>query len=231
MRSAADLRIGGLARLSTCDWPGQLVATIFAQGCPWDCPYCHNPDLLTAGEGALSWGEVIAFLETRVGLLDGVVFSGGEPTAQAAVTEAIQAVRDIGMTVGLHTGGPLPDRLAAVLPNLSWVGLDIKAPFADYEHVTRVAGSGDRALQSLRLLVASGAPFEARTTVHPDLLDAEALSRMADELATEGVRQWVVQAYRRTGVREGLLGASTLTEEDIPIRARSRFESFTFREA
>lgn len=231
MRSAADLRIGGLARLSSCDWPGQLVATVFTQGCPWDCPYCHNPHLIAAGEGATPWSEVAGFLAKRVGLLDGVVFSGGEPTAQAALPEAVRAVRELGFPVGLHTGGALPERFQAVLGELAWVGFDVKAPFPDYERVTRVPGSGERAWASLQTLVASGVPFEVRTTVHPDLLDADALSRLADDLLAAGVREWTVQAYRRAGAREGLLGASNLTEGDIPAEARSRFERFTFREA
>lgn len=74
------IRVGGFEGLSLCDWPGEIVATVFCQGCPWDCTYCHNPELLPAtGTRELSWQGILAFLETRRGLLDGVVFSGGEP--------------------------------------------------------------------------------------------------------------------------------------------------------
>src|SRR5690606_23524770 len=44
---ADSLAIAGLVPLSTCDWPGKLVATVFLQGCPWQCTYCHNPDLIS----------------------------------------------------------------------------------------------------------------------------------------------------------------------------------------
>lgn len=222
------LRIGGLTPLSSCDWPGELVATVFAQGCPFDCPYCHNPHLLAAGEGAVAWADVMALLQARRGLLDGVVFSGGEPTAQAVLPDAIAEVRELGFRVGLHTAGPLPERLSAVLPLVDWVGFDVKAPFGEYERVTRVPGSGERALASLRALVASGVAFEARTTVHPDLLDAAALDRLAAELAAEGVAEWAVQAYRPLGARPGL-DAAALTEADVPLTARKRFASFSFR--
>jgi len=174
------------------------------------------------------WDEVMAFLRTRVNLLDGVVFSGGEPTAQAALADAIREVRDLGFRIGLHTGGPTPARLEAVLPLVDWVGFDVKAPFADYERITQVAGSGERALASLRALVASGVPFEVRTTVHPDLLGDEDLERLSTELAEEGVSRWAVQAYRPDGAREGLRDAR-LYESGLPDSVRARFAEFVFR--
>lgn len=176
----------------------------------------------------MPWAEVMAFLHTRVSLLDGVVFSGGEPTVQATLAEAIAEVRELGFRIGLHTGGPNPARLAEVLPLVGWVGFDVKAPFADYERITGVAASGDRALESLRALVASGVPFEARTTVHPDLLGDEDLERMSIELAEEGVARWAVQAYRPDGAREGLRDAR-LYASGIPEAIAARFAEFTFR--
>jgi len=174
------------------------------------------------------WAEAMDFLRTRVKVLDGVVFSGGEPTVQVALAEAIAEVRVLGFRIGLHTGGPNPARLVEVLPLVDWVGFDVKAPFADYERITTVAGSGDRALESLRALVASGVRFEARTTVHPDLLGDEDLERMSLELAEEGVARWAVQAYRPDGAREGLRDAR-LYESGVPESVRERFAEFVFR--
>jgi pyruvate formate lyase activating enzyme len=208
--STPEFLVGGLVPLSTVDWPGEIVATVFAQGCPWDCPYCHNPHLLKAGAGTVPWSEVLALLETRNGLLDGVVFSGGEPTLQAAIVPAIRMVRELGFRIGLHTGGAFPERFAELLTLLDWVGFDVKAPFAEYERITRVPGSGKRALESLRALVASGVTFQARTTVHPALLDDAALARMAEELAAEGVTAWERQAFRSAGVRAGEIGMPTV---------------------
>lgn len=196
----AELRVGGLARLSTCDWPGELTATVFCQGCPWRCPYCHNPHLLAArGPQVLPWPEVLTFLRSRQGLLDGVVFSGGEPTAQRALPEAVQTVRALGFRIGLHTGGPSPDRLAAVLPWVDWVGFDVKAAFADYDLITQAPGSGGKARQSLALLIDSGVPFQARTTVHPALLDDDAMIRLNADLDVLGVSGHVIQPFRPTG--------------------------------
>ncbi|MCP2937978.1 radical SAM protein, partial [Salmonella enterica subsp. enterica serovar Typhimurium] len=76
------------------------------------CTYCHNPHLLPARSAAgLRWEDVLRFLSGRRGLLDGVVFSGGEPTTQAALPDALRAVRELGFAVGLHTAGMHPRRL------------------------------------------------------------------------------------------------------------------------
>ena len=141
---AADkLRIGGFVPFTATDYPDHLAAVVFCQGCPWRCVYCHNPHLLPArGEAQHPWVSIAAFLETRRGLLDAVVFSGGEPTFQDALPAAMRSVRDMGFKVGLHTAGIYPRKLAAVLPLVDWIGIDVKAPFESYERVTGVSKSG-----------------------------------------------------------------------------------------
>ena len=198
--SSIELRVGGLARLSTCDWPGELVATVFCQGCPWHCAYCHNPHLLPASSaGPIDWSSVLSFLHARRGLLDGVVFSGGEPTLQAALPEAVATVRSLGFRIGLHTAGPYPDRLSRLLPLLDWIGFDVKASFAEYDRITGVPGSGDVARDSLLRVLASGVAFETRTTVHPDLLTPPMVKRLRNELTSLGVATHTLQPFRALG--------------------------------
>lgn len=192
-----DLRIGGLQRFSGCDWPGMLAATVFCQGCPWSCPYCYNQSLRPArGDAAIAWTDVVAFLKTRRGLLDAVVFSGGEPLAQAALPEAMTEARALGFRIGLHTGGFAPERFARIVPLTDWIGFDIKAPFAIYEGITGAPGSGAAARESLCLLLASGVAYELRTTVDPALLNEAALSEMAGALSALGAKNWVLQKNR-----------------------------------
>jgi pyruvate formate lyase activating enzyme len=229
--TSTSLRVGGLSPLSSVDWPGELAATVFLQGCPWRCPYCHNPHLLGAtGGDDLAWDGVVDFLRARVGLLDGVVFTGGEPTVQAGLADAIAEVRELGFRVALHTGGPVPERVREVLPLLDWIGFDLKAPFAEYERITRVAGSGEAARESLVAVLASGVAYEVRTTVHPALLDDDALLRMADKLAEMGVAQWVLQPFRVEGCGdEGLVAqppaalrlSPELASHALPVSIRS----------
>lgn len=188
------LRVGGVTPLTTIDFPGRLAAVVYCQGCPWRCAYCHNGHLVGAAGGEdIPWPVVARFLQRRRGLLDGVVFSGGEPTAQVSLEPAVEEVRTLGYRVALHTGGPYPGRLARVLPLVDWVGLDIKAPPGVYPRVTGVAGSGAAAWESLEAVLASGVDHEVRTTVHPDLLSQAELETLAGELAARGAERWVLQ--------------------------------------
>ncbi len=178
------LKIGGLSPFTTIDYPDHLAAVLFCRGCPWRCGYCHNQGLLEAdAPGDFCWNKVLSFLESRRGLLDAVVFSGGEPTLQPSLRQAVLAVRDMGFLVGLHTAGAVPENLKEVLPYLDWVGMDIKAPFHDYERVTGVAGSGDVARESALLVRESGVAHQFRTTLDPFLLlegRIESLRRMVE---------------------------------------------------
>ena len=227
------LRIGGMTPLSTTDWPGMLAAVVFCQGCPWRCGYCHNPGLIPPrGEHDIPWEEVMAFLRRRQGLLDGVVFSGGEPTLQAALPDAMRDVRDLGFRIGLHTGGMVADNLAAVLPLLDWVGLDVKAPLADYSRITGAAGSGERAYAGLQQVLASGVDHEIRTTVHPALLGDADLADLARDLAARGVRHYVIQAFRSQGCRDeslcrNMVRARPLQEAGVELAGL--FENFAVR--
>jgi len=227
--------VGGITPLTTTDFPGALAAVLFCQGCPWRCGYCHNPHLIPReAEPALAWADILAFLERRRGLLDAVVFSGGEPTLQSGLAEAASEVRRLGFKVGLHTAGNYPDRLRDLLPLLDWVGLDIKAPFEAYERATGVPGSGERARKSLALLLESGVACEVRTTVHPLIFGTEALFSLAGELAAAGVRDYALQEFRPQGCADEAYraqAAGPLLDEGLLRRIEGRFERLCVRRA
>jgi pyruvate formate lyase activating enzyme len=234
IRSApAALRVGGLTPLSATDWPGQLAAVVFCQGCPWRCGYCHNPHLLPShGDSEIAWDEVLAFLRRREGLLDAVVFSGGEPLAQRALADAMRTVKDLGFGIGLHTGGAYPARLAQVLPLLDWVGFDVKAPFDLYPLITAASNSGTAAEASLRLVLESGVAYEFRTTVHPRQLEPESIERMTAELAQLGVRRYALQEFRAHGCATLELASDvtpSFLSDSFAATIAPRFDSFELR--
>ena len=190
--------VGGLTPLTTIDYPGELAAVVFLQGCPWRCGYCQNSGLIAREAGTpIPWQNVIDLLDKRRQLLDAVVFSGGEPSLHSRLADAIKQVRAMGFKIGLHTAGIYPDRLRKILPLVDWVGMDVKSARADYEKITGVRGSGERAWESVRLLLESGVEHEFRTTVHPDMLGKRGLSSLVEELSELGAENYVIQECRK----------------------------------
>ncbi len=196
---AEALAVGGFEPFSTQDWPGRLAAVVFVQGCPWRCSYCHNPGLQPAHRGTLDWAALRPRIQSRAGLLDGIVFSGGEPTLDPALPAALAEVRRAGLATGLHTAGVSAARLQALLPQLDWVALDIKAPPGRLAALTGAPGSVRESALALLLLREAGIEHELRTTWHEQWLPESALLDLADWLATQGIRRWVVQAGRPPG--------------------------------
>ena len=190
--------VGGVEKFSAVDFPGRLSAVVFMQGCPWRCPFCHNASIREiVKETDFSWDKFFEFLQTRVGKLDAVTFSGGEPLVQDCLAETIQEVRSLGFAIGLHTGGYRPEHLAKVLPLVDWVGLDIKTPFVA-ERYQAIVGVNHlaRVLNSLDLLLASGVDFECRTTCDPRFLSVDDLWQIAKALKEKGVKKYFLQKYR-----------------------------------
>lgn len=178
----------------------------------------------------LAWSDVLELLSRRRGLLDAVVFSGGEPTAQPGLAAAMRAARALGYRIGLHSAGIYPRRFAEVLPLVDWVGFDAKAPFdAAYERITGVRGSGAAALRSARALLASGVDCEFRTTWHAGFLAPDELDRLTRALQELGVRRYALQEFRASGCI-GFRSERAPVALDVGILAR-RFAQFSLRRA
>ena len=189
--------VAGLVPFTTIDYPGCLAAVVFFKGCPLCCPFCHNPDLQkNDGKGEIEWTDILSFLSSRKGKLDGVVLSGGEPLMQPDVIEIAKQIKELGFKVGIHTSGVYPDKLRKMMPYIDWVGLDIKAPWDKYDIVCGRPQMGTKVKESLSLLLANGISFEARTTCDPDCLTPTDVLEIASALKKEGVKTYAMQHYR-----------------------------------
>lgn len=196
------MELKGWVRTSLIDYPGRIATVLFTGGCDFRCPMCHNADLvLRPGEMAtLPQEEVWNFLSRRVGLVEGVVITGGEPTLQAGLLPFLRRVREQGMDVKLDTNGYHPDLLASLLDEklVDYVALDVKAPPGKYP---LLAGRADldlrRVERSIALLRGSGIPCEFRTTVVPEMLAEEDVEEIARWIA--GAERYVLQQFRPLG--------------------------------
>ncbi|WP_308367309.1 MULTISPECIES: anaerobic ribonucleoside-triphosphate reductase activating protein [unclassified Microbulbifer] len=231
------LPIAGLTQLTTLDFPGHLACVVFTQGCPLRCGYCHNPQMIVSRRGeAHEWQTVRNFLESRQGLLEGVVFSGGEPALHPDLPEAAAQARAMGFKVGLHTAGPYPERMAKLLPLLDWVGLDVKGNGPDYDRICGRPGLWRRHARSLALLLDSGIDFECRTTVHWRDFSPTDVEHLALALADCGVRRYVIQTARGEQCLDSAYCQPAMetpapgTLEKLVARLEHRFDSLSLRD-
>ncbi|MDI5987221.1 anaerobic ribonucleoside-triphosphate reductase activating protein [Halomonas sp. M4R5S39] len=230
------LPVAGLTPMTTLDYPDQLACVVFLQGCPLRCGYCHNPQMLAPRRGEPpEWQAVRDFLARRRGLLEAVVFSGGEPTLHNALPAAVSEAKAMGFKVGLHTAGVYPQRLAELLPRLDWVGLDVKGDAETFDRIGGRPGLQAAHERSLALLLKSGVEFECRTTVHWRDFDLAALKRLALSLAGCGVTRYAIQIARPaqcldrdyTAPVAGAPGAAAL--DALVERLRPAFASLALR--
>lgn len=193
--------IGDVEKFSIVDFPNQIAAVVFMQGCPWRCPFCYNlslQNIRAIPETDWTFEILKSFLIKRKNVLDAVVFSGGEPLIQDGLELAIDEVKNLGYKTGLHTGGYRPEMLKKIISNLDWVGLDIKAPLEKEKYKTATGGYSltENIKESLEILLTSGIKFECRTTCDPRILSIDDIYEIADTLKTLGVKEYYLQKYR-----------------------------------
>jgi pyruvate formate lyase activating enzyme len=188
----------GLQRLSLIDYPGKLCATIFTPGCNFRCPYCYNEDIILnySEMPKISEDKIIEFLHPRLGFLDGVCVTGGEPTIHRELPKFLGRLKSIGSLVKLDTNGSRPKALAYVMEKglVNYIALDVKVPLSRYEETVRYRMKPEALMETIKLIRRSGVDHEFRTTVVPGLLDGDDLEEIAMTLA--GSKRYVLQQFR-----------------------------------
>lgn len=161
--------IGGFQKSSLIDYPEKISAIIFIQGCNFRCPYCHNPELisLNSKQETVSREQILEFLKSRIGKLDGVVITGGEPTLQEDLPELIKEIKQLRFCVKLDTNGTNPTMLQQLLGEklIDYIAMDIKAPLEKYPQIVGTIVNTENILNSINILKKSNIDYEFRTTV------------------------------------------------------------------
>ena len=165
--------IAGLQKMTLLDYPGKVACTVFLQGCNFRCPFCHNSDLLgNRGPEPIPEETLLAFLKKRVGLLDAVCVTGGEPTLQKDLRGLLERIKALGYLVKLDTNGGKPDVLKELVEAglVDYVAMDIKNCPSRYGETAGVPNMDlSRIEQSIRYLLEGHVAFEFRTTVAQEL--------------------------------------------------------------
>lgn len=206
--------IGGLQKFSLLDYPGKLSAIVFTQGCNFRCQFCYNPRLvwparvskLKYSRGAsseqqkvhpkINQDDFFVFLKNRAGKLDAVVITGGEPCLQKDLPQFIRQIKEFGYLVKLDTNGSQPEVLAKLIKEklLDYLAMDLKAPGGKYGQVTGTEVDFNKITKSVKIIMASGLPYEFRTTVAPDLLTKDDISEIGKII--KGAEKWYLQNFK-----------------------------------
>ncbi len=216
------MNIRGMQAFSMIDFPGKLACVVFVGKCNFRCPYCHNPALVLDPESQpeISEKKFLAFLDKRVGRLDGVVISGGEPSLRHGLTPFVKKIKDKGFLVKLDTNGSMPEKVFELHREAGFdsLGVDYKAPSGKYNEISRcgVPDVAGKVHSVIRFAVENRIPIDVRTTVHRNLLAPEDLQVMRNELSSLGQRQWTLQQFNPAElIDESLLQHGTYTDREL----------------
>lgn len=223
--------IGGLEKLTLLDYPDNLAAIVFTQGCNFRCHFCYNPMLVwprseqlapdekdkEKGYPPITEEDLFLFLQERRGKIDGVVVSGGEPTLHADLPGFLSRIKDMGYLVKLDTNGSNPEMLASLMADklIDYVAMDIKAPWPKYADVVGVAVNLDNLQKSVKMIMSGSLPYEFRTTLLPEFHRAEDIEEMAKMIA--GAERWYLQKFKPDTnlVDVSFEGKKTFLDQDL----------------
>ncbi len=197
------MKIAGLMKQTLVDYPGEIAAVIFTQGCNLRCPFCHNGHLVTKpGKLANEYmpvEEVLEFLDKRQGFLDALVITGGEPTLHHDLPALIKQVKELGYLVKLDTNGTNSVMLDFLLKNalVDYVAMDIKAPL-ELKAYQAACGNLSREdffniRNSINLLLNAKIKTEFRSTVIPGLHAEEDIVEIARYI--KGAKLYSIQQF------------------------------------
>jgi len=169
--------IGGLQKFTLLDYPGKVSAVIFTMGCNFRCPFCHNPELVNPKEidyeNGVKEEDILKFLNSRRGDLDGVCITGGEPTLQLGLAKFAEKIKDMGFLVKVDTNGSHPNIMKNLVENgfIDYVAIDIKTIPEKYKILTNEEDIIEKIEKSIKIIINNKTQLELRTTVVPGIVD------------------------------------------------------------
>ena len=197
----------GIDKFSLLDYDEKVSVVLFSPACNFRCPFCHNGDSVLNSNTPIPFNEILDYLKTRVGLVDAVVFTGGEPTLMPELKERIKAVRELGFLVKLDTNGTNPKLLEELINEglLDYVAMDIKNSEVRYKETTDCPHLNmENIKKSIEILKKNQVNYEFRTTIVKEFHDEISIKEMGEMV--RGAKVLYLQKFvDRDGViRKGL---------------------------
>lgn len=186
----------GMTKSSLIDYPGKISIVLYTPGCNYNCYYCHNREIIQDITENLSNNEIMNLIKKRVGLIDAIVISGGEPTLHYDLIPFLKEMKALGYLTKLDSNGSNPDIIKKCIEEnaVDYFAIDYKAPSNRYHEIARNEAEASKVLESISIIMENNINFEVRTTVIPQL-DINDLIQMAKELPI--VTRYVLNPYRK----------------------------------
>ena len=193
------MKISGIIKTSLIDYPGNIVTSIFTQGCNFKCPYCHNPDLIpvnSKNKEYMNLNYFWDFLKKRKKFLDGIVITGGEPTLQSDLVEFIEKIKSKNFKVKLDTNGAKPEIVRELINNelINYIAMDIKSSLPKYNNYSNDNEIGNKIIDTVNFIKNSNIDYEFRTTVAPTLHDKQDIEDIGQLIS--GADKFTIQNFR-----------------------------------
>ena len=191
-----SITVAGLQKTSLIDYPGKVSCVVFLTGCNFTCPYCHNPELARGQyPERIDPDDLLAFLDQRRPLLDGVVISGGEPTLWAGLGDLCLKIRQFGLPIKLDTNGSRPEVIQALIRDglVDYIAMDLKTAPENYGPPLCDASHGPAVRRSIAVIKDGSADYEFRTTCAPPFVTEKRLRALA--AAIQGARRLILQQF------------------------------------
>ena len=219
--------ISGLQKLTLLDYPGQVACTVFTGGCNFRCPFCHNASLVLPEQipHDSSEEDILDFLKKRIGVLDGVAITGGEPLLHGDIPAFLEKVRALGYRIKLDTNGSFPDRLEEIVRAglVDRVAMDIKNSPELYGVTVGIRGVDMNAIERSKELLLSGiVDYEFRTTVVKGLHTGESIVGAAKWI--QGAKEYYLQQFKDSGNVLDIGGLGAFDEREMHALAQAAAE-------
>jgi len=207
--------IKGFIETSLIDWDGYISAVAFLGRCNFECPFCHDHELLTGKGPTIPFESVEEMLLAQKGWVDGVVITGGEPTSHRGIAQLLDRLKSLELKVKLDTNGSNPevlrDLIAAGL--VDYIAMDIKASLSEEPVDSAGTRKYDLAAgrtvdigaieESIELVLGGEVDYEFRTTIVPTIVGRRDVESIACRIA--GARRYFLQPFEPSHARSPLL--------------------------
>ncbi len=194
--------LSGVQPFTLLDYPEHTACIAFTPGCNMRCSFCHNPEfvlpemIVKIKDTFITEDAFLRFLDSRVGLLDGVVISGGEPTVQGDLLSFLKKIKEKGFLIKLDTNGNRPDIITTALEQslLDYIAMDVKTSLEQYMTLTGKRTNPENIKKSIEIIKSSTINYEFRTTLIKDIHIESVLKEMS--VLVSGAQNYVLQSFR-----------------------------------